>query len=342
MAMSGDAPVNARAMKDLIEELPGIDLPVSEVTKRLQEMWQAEGTGGSPSEFRASQMNVVLHFGWEVSAAEAHARFESLIRFAQRYPSRIIVLCPSRASEDGVMRAKLFSQCYIGESHREMCCCEALILGYQPEDCGHLGNQVSIWLESDLPTYHWFNRVPPERVRQYMDNLLVGVRRSIYDSSVDPEGDAIERLEWPENGRIVDLAKARLLPVRQAIGQYLSRFAIEEICHGLKTVRVNHSAHCSGEGRRLIDWVKSCLNDCEPCEDCSVPRAAYEVAPCQDEACSLALEFGYDDGRYFRWKKLRDQKTALIESSLGNSEERLTVRAKALDPQQEIAEALFF
>ena len=329
-------------MKDLIEELPGIDLPVSEVTKRLQEMWQAEDSGGSPSEFRASQMNVVLHFGWDVSAAEAHERFESLIHFAQRYPSRIIVLCPSGAGEDGAMRAKLFSQCYIGESHREMCCCEALILGYEPDDSGHLGNQVSVWLESDLPTYHWFNRVPTDRVRQYLDSLLVGVRRSIYDSSVEPEGDAIERLNWPEDGRVVDLAKARLLPVRQAIGQYLSGFAIEEICHGLKSVRVEHCEGCSGEGRRLIDWVKDCLGDCDSCEDCGALRATYELAVSHDAPGSLTLGLSYEDGRYFRWKKSSDQKTALIESSLGKSEERLTVRAKALEPQQEIAEALFF
>lgn len=341
--MSGDARVNARAMRDLIDELPGIDLPVSEVTKRLQEMWQAEGSGGgSPSEFRASQMNVVLHFGWEVSAAEAHERFESLIQFAQRYPSRIIVLCPSRESEDGAMRAKLFSQCYIGESHREMCCCEALILGYQPEDCGHLGNQVSVWLESDLPTYHWFNRVPADRIRQYLDSLLVGVRRSIYDSSIEPDGEAIENLDWPDGGRIVDLAKARLLPVRQAIGQYLSGFAIETICRGLETVRVEHCAGCPGEGRRLIEWVKSCLGDCDHCEDCPALRATYDLAAVQGEDASLSLEMRYSDGRYFRWKKLSDQKNAVIESSLGKEAERLTVHAKALEPQQEIAEALFF
>ena len=76
-------------------------------------------------------MNVVLHFGWEVTAEQAQERFNALLTFAQRYPSRIIVLCPSRAITDGSMRAKLFSQCYIGDSHREMCCCEALLLGYE-------------------------------------------------------------------------------------------------------------------------------------------------------------------------------------------------------------------
>ena len=113
-------------MKDLIDELPGLDLPVGEVTDRLELMWESDAAD-SPSAFRASQMNVVLHFGLVVTASQAQERFTTLLTFAQRYPSRIIVLCPSRSIKDGSMRAKLFSQCYIGDSHREMCCCEALL-----------------------------------------------------------------------------------------------------------------------------------------------------------------------------------------------------------------------
>src|SRR5690606_27011084 len=131
-------------MAELIDALPGVELPVGEVTNHLASMWET-GPSGSPSEFRASQMNVVLHFGLEVTPEEARERFDSLIRFAQRYPSRIIVLCPSRTRDDGTMASKLFSQCYIGDSHREMCCCEALLLSYKSENFGYLSNQVSVW-----------------------------------------------------------------------------------------------------------------------------------------------------------------------------------------------------
>ena len=83
-------------------------------------MWAGgDASESSPSEFRASQMNVVLHLGKEVKASDARVRFDGLIRFAQRYPSRIIVLCPRDSGSDQ-MTAKLFSQCYIGSSHREM------------------------------------------------------------------------------------------------------------------------------------------------------------------------------------------------------------------------------
>lgn len=326
-------------MKDLIEALPGIDLPVAEVTKRLDAMWQGEGMGLAPSESRASQMNVVLHFGWAVSKQEAKDRFDTLIRFAQRYPSRIIVLCPSASAEEGVMRAKLFSQCYIGDSHREMCCCEALILGFKPDTCGYLGNQVSVWLESDLPTYHWFNRVPANRIEQYASNLLVGVRRVIYDSSTEPEG--FDSVEWKDASRVNDLAKARLLPVRQAIGQYLSGFSVDELCQSLESIKVSYAESMSGEGRHLLSWILACFDECDS-DSFSASTVKTLCEQSQGSEALLELELVYGDGRRFMWRKMNDGKTAVIDSSLGKTSEHLTTRVKALAPEQAIAEGLLF
>ena len=328
-------------MKDLIDELPGIELPVGEVTNRLDHMWDG-GDSGSPSAFRASQMNVVLHFGWEVGAAAAQERFDALLEFAQRYPSRIIVLCPTRGIENGAMRAKLFSQCYIGESHREMCCCEALLLGYEPENCGHLANQVSIWLEPDLPSYHWFCGVPGKRIEAYFDNLLVGVRRAIYDSSYEQED--LTQLDWPEPNRLGDLAMARLLPVRQAIGQFLSGYTIGSLCEHLQAVQVRHCPAMSGEGKRLMEWVRGCFSDCSRCEECSALESKFSIDACEkaDADCSLLLEFAYSDNRYFKWRKFASGSLGEIQASLGKQEERITTRVKSLGPEQTIAEALFF
>ena len=328
-------------MKDIIDALPGLDLPVGEVTQRLERMWEADAPG-SPSAFRASQMNVVLHFGWDVTVEQANERFDALLKFAQRYPSRIIVLCPSRAITDGSMRAKLFSQCYIGDSHREMCCCEALLLGYQPDKCGHLANQVSVWLEPDLPSYHWFCGVPGTRLEEYFNNLLVGVRRSIYDSSFESED--LSQLAWPNPDRVGDLATARLLPVRQAIGQYLSGYEISHLCENLESVTVRHCESMSGEGLRLMDWIQDCLGDCKVCEDCTAQKAQYEVQSCDNASadCSLCLEMHYKDGRSFKWRKFSEGMIAEIEDSLGQKTEKITTRIKALNPDQMIAEALFF
>lgn len=328
-------------MKDIIDALPGLDLPVAEVTRRLERMWEADAQG-SPSAFRASQMNVVLHFGWDVSPEDAGERFEAILKFAQRYPSRIILLCPSRSITDGSMRAKLFSQCYIGDSHREMCCCEALLLGYQPDNCGYLANQVSVWLEPDLPSYHWFCGVPASRIREYFSTLLVGVRRSIYDSSFESED--LGQLDWPNPDRVGDLATARLLPVRQAIGQYLSGYDISQICEGLQSVTIRHCDGMAGEGQRLMEWIKDCLGECNRCEDCAALKAEYRVEDsCKNGSdCSLCLELNYGDGRYFKWRKQSEGMMGEIEDSLGQNTEKITTRIKALDSDQMIAEALFF
>ena len=328
-------------MKDTIDALPGVNLPVGEVTQRLERMWEAD-TPDSPSAFRASQMNVVLHFGWDVTVDEANERFEAMLKFAQRYPSRIIVLCPSRTITDGSMRAKLFSQCYIGDSHREMCCCEALFLGYQPDKCGHLANQVSVWLEPDLPSYHWFCGVPGSRIKEYFKNLLVGVRRSIYDSSFESED--LSQLPWPNPDQVGDLATARLLPVRQAIGQYLSGYDICHLCENLEEVSVRHCESLSGEGLRLMEWVQDCLGECNLCKDRSALKAQYHLEPFgrADSDYSICLELRYSDGRSFKWRKFREGMISEIEDSLAHKTDKITARIKALSPDQMISEALLF
>jgi hypothetical protein len=184
--------------------------------------------------------------------------------------------------------------------------------------------------------------VPADRIESYFDNLLTAVRRSIYDSSYEKAD--LGKLAWPETTSVGDLAMARLLPIRQAIGQYLSGYSIESLCHGLKTVSVRHSEVTSGEGMRLMEWIRDCLGDCEQCEDCSALKAKYECYACSEleKDCSLAMEFTYEDGRFFRWRKFAEGSMGEIHAMLGKEEEKISTRMKSLGPEQTIAEALFF
>jgi len=327
-------------MSELIDALPGVELPVREVTSRLATMWESEPSS-SQLESRASQMNVVLHFGLDVTPEEARERFDALIRFAQRCPSRIIVLCPTRVDLDGAMESKLFSQCYIGESHREMCCCEALLLRYKSEDFGYLANQVSIWLEGDLPTYHWFSGVPAARIEKYFDNLLRRVRRCVYDSSIESED--LSKLNWPDPSQVADLAAARLLPARQAIGQYMSGYSIQSICRGLQAVKVRHCASMSGEGRALLEWVRSCMACCDGCESCPSLGAEFSVTESDTtDVSALELEFVYNDERFLKCRKFKDGSRGQIEADLGKGADHIVTRVKPLAAEQALAEAFFF
>ena len=124
------------------------------------------------------------------------------------------------------MESKLFSQCYIGESHREMCCCEALLLSYKSEDFGHLANQVSIWLEGDLgagktafaralihalgysgrvksPTYGLLEHYQlPGRQVLHMDLYRIGDPGELEFLGIPDllDENTILLIEWPERG----------------------------------------------------------------------------------------------------------------------------------------------
>jgi hypothetical protein len=300
-------------------------------------MWDTDGEQ-SPSEFRASQMNIVLHFGLQVKPAEAQEAFDALLQFVQRYPGRIIVLCPSESRQDGSMGAKLFSQCYIGPSHREMCCCEALMLAFKPEKYGHLANQVSVWLESDLPTYHWFIGVPMVRLKQYFDNLLRDVQRTVYDSSIEPA--EVAELDALRPGRVRDLAQARLLPVRQSLGQFLSGFPMAILCEGLKGITVGCAPDRKGEAKRLCEWLRTCLK-VDP-NDNSALGIQVSTQALEADKLQLNMVWEYEDGRHLNWELYREAQRARFDFKLGAEAKSFMTQLKPLAPEQALAEAFFF
>lgn len=320
-------------MSELIDSLPGIDLPVGEVSNALSKMWDGHD-GNALTEFRASQMNLILHFGRNVLPSEARERFEVAVRFAQRYPSRIIVLCPFIGTSQS-MRAKLYSQCFIGDSHREMCCCEALILGFTSEDNGFLFNQVSVWLESDLPSYHWFSQVRPERIEKYYDNLLQRVNRIAYDSNLEQED--LSQLKWPRPEKVVDLARARLLPIRQALGQYMSGFDMQVLQSGLSSLEVHYAPSRKGEAAHLLDWLTNCLG-INPAS--GVKQTLRSLSP--DSLESFGFKIKYADGRWAEWRSFTETRISQVRHTLTGYEQSVSIRIKPLAPEQELSECFYF
>lgn len=326
----------------IFDALPGQLMPVADVSPTLSRMWNVAFEPGhdAPSEFRASQMNLILHFGLKTSPDEAFDRFNTAIAFAQKYPCRIVVLCPmGRESSDKLLEGKLFSQCYIGESMRDMCCCEAVILGYPTREAGFLSSQVSIWLENDLPTYHWFNRIPAERVTEMHMDFVKRCRRVLFDSSVEREdGNDMSVIDWPRPEGVVDLAWARILHVRQSLGQFLSTYEPVRLAEGLTKVESRGSEAMQGEAANLLKWCRQCL---AACADGQEPKADYLTSECVSGNC-LELEWTYTDGRYLRWSHRSDCAEARLEANFGAGELVVPLQIELMEGDKALAEALFF
>lgn len=326
-------------MESIIDALPGLPLPVSEVTAHLGRMWQGEEPGpedGAPSQFRASQMNLILHFGLETTPEDARARFDDAIRFSQRYPSRIIVLCPEKELPRGrrLMEGKLFAQCYIDFAPRTMCCCEALMLGYPVGEKGYLENQVSIWLENDLPTCHWFHRVPAGRIRSHYFGFLRGMRKIIFDGSAGAEG--FRDIPWENPARVADLAHARMLPVRQTLGQYLSGFNPELLVEHTARVEVEAPPALAGEAFSLCQWLAHAY-DLAGSGAVDFVGARSEDRPdihvrWKDGSGKLVLEASLATGEGRGW----------IVSSLPGAPGHRPLNFHLLAPESALSEAIFF
>lgn len=322
-------------------------MPVAKVTETLSGMWagRQEGEPRAPSEFRASQMNLILHFGLKTTVEEALERFRACIEFAQQYPCRIIVLCPmGRAASKRLLQGKLFAQCFIGDDLRAMCSCEALMVGYPTRQAGFLSNQVSVWIENDLPTYHWLNRVPAERIRDMHMDFIQRCRRVIIDSSIEePE---LEQLNWPKNTVIRDLALARILPVRQSLGQFLSSFSPQQLVRNLVSVEVLHAEGLAGEGRHLLQWCRNCLQACSAAANGTSAGngTAYRLTQTTAERCLLQLKWTYAPGNAasLEWlQQSRDGNSRLQACLDGQCHDILLQSALSRWPKT-LSEALFF
>ncbi|MGF1452498.1 MAG: glucose-6-phosphate dehydrogenase assembly protein OpcA [Opitutales bacterium] len=325
----------------LIDALPGLRMPVTQVTRELSSMWMAPEPrrGRPPEDFRASQLNLILHFGLHTSAEEAQDRFQTAVAFAKVYPCRIIVLCPmGRERSDRLLDAKLYAECFLGEGLREMCCCEALILGYPTREAGFLTNQVSTWLEGDLPVYLWTHRVPADRLRENHWDFLQMCRRIVYDGAI--EAGALGKQHFPEPERVVDLAAARLLPVRQALGQFLSGFAPATLIEGMERVEVAGSSSCHAEAIALAEWTSSRLRACAE----AVRSPFTAPVECNTEArdACLAINWHFTGGRKFLTWELRDASEGRIRARFGEAETAVPLPTRFLNPVRALSEALFF
>jgi len=325
----------------IFDSLPGMETPVSDVARTLASVWDMEAAPGkpAPSEFRASQMNLVVHLGLDNTVETARAAFDTALRFSHRYPCRTIVLCPRDFGGALEVRAKVFCECFVGASHHEMVCSEAIILSYPLEQRAYLENQASIMIESDLPLYYWPVRI--QQASRFADYpfLLNQSQRIIVDSAV--ENADVPGYAWPRAELVHDLAGARILPLRQSLGHFLSYVPPAQLVNGLRSIVLHHGPDVAAEARAVAQWFKSRLVDCAAAA--KVPPAACDVALEADRpAGGLGLRCVYDGGGTIDLDFDLANGASKLSADLGQARSSMSSSVRLLSDDRALAEALFF
>jgi glucose-6-phosphate dehydrogenase assembly protein OpcA len=319
-------------MAKIFEALPGLEVPVGGISQGFAKLWADTAI----SDQKAMQLNLVLHYGTATTPDDALEQFRVAVRLAQRYPCRVLALCPIR-EETGSMdlRAKIYGECFLGKSKGDTRCIETVALSYPPAAKDYLQDQVSVCLSTDLPIYYWAHRfMSSQRLGAY-GYLLTRSERVMFDSAIVAK-DALT-YAWPKQSAVRDLAYTRTLPLRQNIGQFISRYAPALITAGLQTITIRHRTGLAAEANCLLGWVKKGL-----------VRAGMENLPAcvvTAEQCAgcFSLEFTYaDPKKIFRWSADLTRDQADFTGDLGTGRTTQTVAAHFLTPEAALAEAMFF
>ncbi len=324
----------------IFEALPGLEVPVGAIAKSLAEMWSGPAVGGEAplvnDDAKATQVNFVLHLGFRTTPDDALVQFKTAVRFSQRCPSRIVVLCPMvQETGEKNMRAKIYGECHLGKSKDDKRCVEFVMLNYPRAARLHLEDQVSICLSSDLPLYYWVHRFSDSaRLADYR-YLLSRAKRVVIDSSIAP-ADAMT-YPWPNPAALRDLVYSRLLPVRQTIGQFLSSYQPAVLIAGLQAVTVTTASDLATEGQVLQSWLKRRLTAC------GARLETIKFATRQGENGRLAVDFAHaDDARYFKWTGNLADGHARFEADYGAGRTILPASVSLLCPETALNEAMFF
>ncbi len=320
-------------MPEFFDALPGQEVPVGGISAGFKKLW-----ADTPAqESRAVQLNLVLHLGRNSTAADALAQFKHTVEFAHRYPCRVVVLCPDydeKAAPE--IRAKIYGECFFGKSKSDTRCVEFVILHYTMAVRQHLEAQVSVCLSTDLPLYYWAHAFASSaRIADY-DYLLTRSKRVLFDSAIAPPDTFT--YPWPNLSAVRDLAYTRTLPLRQNLGQFLSRYSPAQITGGLQTVLIRHQEKFGAEAACLLGWVKKGLARA----GADLNRIEFKVKAEQCQGC-FELSFGYaDTKKIFQWEADLTQKQSQFTGDLGSGRTELQAGAQLLAPSMALAEACFF
>ena len=328
-------------MSSIFDALPGQETPVGAISKNLARMWaNDERASAKPGEdSKATQVNFVLHLGLHTTPADAIAQFQTAVRFSKRYPCRVVVLCPTREEEvkEPTIRAKIFGECHPGKTRGDLRCCEFVILNYPTAARVFLENQVSTCLSTDLPLYYWAHNFASSAKLGAYQYLLKKAKRVLIDRSLVPPEDQGE-VAWPRPENVRDLVEARLLPVRQTIGQFLSAHAPAALANGLSDVVVHYGSARRAEASVLAEWSRARLVACGAATSLCAKVQADAAAP----ADMIDVVFNYANTQSVRFQGDLAKGRAQLCARIAGSVTELSTAISLLSSEAALAEAMFF
>lgn len=329
-------------MQALFDRLPGEVVALKDVQSTLKEMWNMNQEVGpclsQRPDFRAMQMNLILQLGSTLRAEEGLASFSQAIDFSCAHPCRILVLCPCEPSETHLLlQAKLFSQCYIGRGTKNMSCCDAIILNYSETENNFLEDQVSIWLDNDLPTHHWVRGVAASRLQKEYFNCLSICNTILYDSALEEE--AYKTIQWPPGVSVQDFCYLRTLQARQALGFHLGAYPPSLIIKDLKAVHCSFPPSFKQEAAYCVDWIKDALHACF--ELSKAQETLSYTAQAKPEGDIFSLAFEYKSSVYFRFSYDIKSGSGQIEAQLDENSKYHPLEIYTLSSEQILSQAIF-
>jgi hypothetical protein len=327
-------------MSENFDLLPGIEVPLDALATSVARMWEDTAARGgvapASEDAKAMQVNFVLHLGFKTTPEDGVAQFRTVLRFSERYPSRVVVLCPMHEDRGRTeMRAKVYGECFLGKSKDDTRCVEFVLLNYPMAARARLEDQVSVCLSTDLPLYYWAHRFSESsRLADYR-YLLTRAKRVLVDSGTSP-ADCLT-YPWPNPGALRDLVYSRLLPVRQTVGQFLARYEPAVLVAGLQRVTIEHAPSLGAEACISIGWLRRRLAACGAHVD--TIRFDNEIVAER----SLGIRFAYaDEAKYFRWRGDLTTKHAAFDANFGSGRATLPAPVSLLTPEAALGEAMFF
>ena len=257
----------------------------------------------------------------------------------RRFDVQAMVLCPTREEEvkEPTIRAKIFGECHPGKTRGDLRCCEFVILNYPTAARVFLENQVSTCLSTDLPLYYWAHNFASSAKLGAYQYLLKKAKRVLIDRSLVPPEDQGE-VAWPRPENVRDLVEARLLPVRQTIGQFLSAHAPAALAHGLSDVVVHHGSARRAEASVLAEWSRARLVACGAATSLCAKVQADAAAP----ADMIDVVFNYANTQSVRFQGDLAKGRAQLCARIAGSVTELSTAISLLSSEAALAEAMFF